>query len=59
MIKDTGVTKETLFIQNGAEKDYRAVWGGLFLNNSLYKKKIGTNFAYFDNTTKSKAKVQQ
>lgn len=25
----------------------------------LHMKKIGTNFAYFDNTAKSKAKVQQ
>lgn len=50
------------FIQNGAEKDHRAVLGRLLLNNlfvNLHMKKIGTNFAYFDNTAKPKAKVQQ
>lgn len=47
------------------KKDHRAVGGGLLLNNSfcfpsyVKKKKMGTNFAYFDNTAKSKAKVQQ
>lgn len=55
--KDTGVTKETFFIQNRAEKEGLFEEGHfLILCLSSYEKKIGTHFAYFDNTAKSKAK---
>lgn len=60
--KTLELQKESLFIQNGAEKGQSCFLGGLLLNNPfvfLHMKKIGTNFAYFDNTAKSKAKVQQ
>lgn len=44
------------------KKDHRSIWEGLLINNLfvfLHMKKIGTLFAYFDNTAKSKAKIHQ
>lgn len=64
MIKRHRSYKRNFVHSKQSRKGHRAVWGGSLLHNNWFvllhmKNKIGTNFAYFDNTAKSKAKVQQ